>query len=289
MRFGVHVSIAGGLAKIVERATARSCETIQIFTRNPRGWQAPKELAPSEVKELGNGLALAEIEPLVVHLPYLVNLASPEQDLHERSIEVVSEDLLRAKILGSPYVVVHMGNHKGAGEEIGLKRVVQAINAAVEGSKRETGSVTILLENMSGQGSELGYDFEHLKVVVEEVRFPERVGICLDLCHAYQAGHDVATQKGLDKTLKTFDELIGLDRLQILHASDSKAPLGSHLDQHEHIGEGFIKEKGFGVIVNHPLLRNKPVILETPIMGPYDDQRNLTTIRRLVKKTSPKS
>lgn len=276
----MQISIAGGLRRVVERATARGCETIQIFSRNPRSWQAAKEFLPLELKELKDGLVLAEIEPLILHLPYLPNLASPEEGLYERSIAILREELLMARVLGSPYVVVHMGSHKGEGEGPGLQRLTRAINTVLKGQD----SVMILLENMSGQGSELGYALEHLRVVIEGTRFPQRIGACLDLCHAYQAGFDVATRRGLDKTLKIFDELLGLDRLRLLHASDSKAEQGSHLDRHEHIGKGFIGEAGFEVIVNHPVLMNKPVILETPVRSPYDDQINLACIRRLVKK-----
>jgi len=285
LRFGVHISITGGLTQVVKRATERGCETIQIFTRNPRGWSPPKEFSSTEVKELKKGLSLAEIDPLIIHLPYLPNLASPEEELYEKSIAVLLNDLHQAKILGSPYVVIHMGSHKEVGEEVGFNQITLAINIVQE---EQDESVMILLENASGQGSELGYDLLHLKRVIEKVKFPERIGVCFDLCHAYQAGYDVATQNGLSRTLKIFDDLIGLDKLHVLHGSDSKTPLGSRSDRHEHIGEGLIGEEGFRIIVNHPLLKDKPMILETPTLSLENDQKNLSTIRNLERLRSKK-
>jgi deoxyribonuclease-4 len=278
MRFGFQVSIAGGLDGALAQATERRCQTIQIFSRNPRGWGDPRKLPQDEIEGFLRGMEDLDIHPLILHTPYLVNLASPDVDLYNRSIDIVYQEIERARLLGAPYLVLHMGNHKGDGEAIGLERFMVAIDRVME----DTDRVMILLENMAGQGSELGYELGHLRSVIEAVGVKGRVGVCLDLCHAYQAGYEIATREGLDHFLHLFDEVVGLELLKVLHLSDSKSECGSRVDRHQHIAKGKIGEDGFKVIVNHPLLVEKPAILETPIDTPYDDEVNMTKIRSLV-------
>jgi deoxyribonuclease-4 len=279
MRFGFQLSIASGFNGVLAQASERGCETIQIFTRNPRGWKNPKEYSQEEIEQFLRGLELQGIFPLILHVPYVVNLASPKTDLYERSIEIVCEELKRAKLLHAPYVIVHMGNHKGLGERLGLERFRMALSIVMERTERGM----VLLENMAGQGSELGYDLSHLSYVIETTERKERIGVCLDLAHAYQAGYELSSKEGLERFLQLFDEVVGLSYLKVLHLSDSKTRCGSRRDRHQHIGEGKIGEDGFRVIVNHPLLKDKPAILETPIHSPYDDEMNMAKIRGLVE------
>jgi deoxyribonuclease-4 len=280
MRFGVHISISGKLNDVVNRAIERTCETFQIFTRNPRGWASPKKATSKEIEGFKLSLQKENIYPLIVHLPYLPNIASPNDELYQKTVDMLCSELRQAELLGSPFVVVHAGNHGGKGEEFGISRAIQALNFALNQIENE---VLILLENMSGQGSELGYKLEQLKQIIDEIDKKDRVGVCFDLCHAFVSGYDVASRKGLDETLKIFDELIGLEKLKILHANDSKAQMGSKLDRHADIGEGYIGRDGFKNIVNHPILKGKPVVLETPVMTIDDDLRNLRVIRSLVE------
>ncbi len=278
MRFGFHISIAGGLSKVVQRAEAKGCEAIQIFSRNPRGWRyAPLDL--EEVAQLKEDLRTSGISPLVVHMPYLANLASHQKELYSRSIDSLCEDLRRAQVLGAPYLIVHVGRRLETTEPEALKTISRAIN---EGFERVENEVVLLLENTAGQGTELGFKLGQVGAIIEGVEDDGRMGVCLDTAHAFQAGYDLSTSEGLEKTLKEFDHEVGLDRLRLLHLNDSKTRLGSRVDRHWHIGEGCIGLEGFRNIVNHPQLVHLPGIMETPREGDPDDLRNMKTIRSLV-------
>ena len=278
MRFGFHISISGGLSKVVERAKVKGCEAIQIFSRNPRGWKCTP-LNLDEVKKLREDLRKSAISPLFVHLPYLPNFASPQNDLYSRSIDSLCEDLKRAAVLGAPYLIIHVGKRLETPEKRALRSVSRAIN---QGFKRVMNGVALLLENTAGQGSEVGWSFEQIRKIIDGVEDDQRVGVCLDTAHAFEAGYDISTREGLEKTLKEFEELIGLERLHLVHLNDSKTPLSSRVDRHWHIGEGFIGLEGFRNIVNHPKLAHLPGIMETPRKGDQEDLRNMKTIRSLV-------
>ncbi len=279
IRVGCHVSIGGNIYESVDRAAALGCETMQIFSRNPRGWQV-KLLSEADAEEFKRRRKAKGISPLVVHIPYLINLASPEEKLYKRSIAAYIEDVERADTLGAEYFNTHVGNHKGMGEDFGLDRLGEALDTIIERSKPK---VMILLENTAGSGTELGYTFEHFQGVIKRVKRKDMVGLCLDTCHAYAAGYDVATKKGLEATLGEIDSSIGLKKLKVIHANDSKAPLGSHIDRHEHIGQGRIGTEGFRVLTHHPVLRELPFILETPKKSPTDDPMNLAKLRQIYK------
>jgi deoxyribonuclease-4 len=280
LRFGFHVSISGGLGFVAERARSLKCDCGQIFSRNPRGWRYTP-IKKEEAEEFKQTTTAAGLVPIAIHIPYLPNLASPNKELYRQSVDSLTEELRRAELLGLSWVVTHVGKAMGQSELDALKRVTEAVS---ESLSKVPGKTLILLENTASQGTEVGYRFEHIAEIIEFAAFKKRLGICLDTCHAFAAGYDVATEKGLENTLKEMDSSIGLSHLHILHLNDSKGKLGGRLDRHWHIGEGFIGKDGFRLIINHPLLRNLPGVMETP-RGENEDRRNMRAIRSLVSTT----
>jgi len=276
MRIGVHVSIAGRIDEAIDRAASLGCETIQIFSRNPRGWES-KPLVAEEVREFKRKRKEKDIYPILVHIPYLINLASPKDRLWKISIDSYIDDIKRTDILGAEYFITHLGAHTGSGEKEGLKRFCDGLNQVVKRAKPKT---MILLETCAGQGTSLGHKFEHIRYMLNHIK-TKNIGVCLDTCHVYVAGYDIATEKGLSSTLKEFDKIIGLKNLKAIHLNDAKGNLGSHLDRHDHIGKGKIKEEGFKRILRHPKLKHLPFVMETPKKGPQDDPVNIKTTRKL--------
>ncbi|MEM2067609.1 MAG: deoxyribonuclease IV [Nitrososphaerota archaeon] len=276
---GAHVSISGSIALSVDRARELGCTTFQIFTRNPRGWIS-KRLKDEEVEEFVRKRREAGYEVVVAHMPYLPNIASPEPLSWRRSVKSLSEELERSETLGLNYLVCHIGSHMGKGVEKGVAQVARAVNNTL--SKVESRCM-ILLENMAGQRNSVGAYFPQIGDILDKVGDERRVGVCLDTCHLYAAGYDIATEEGVEKTLSDFDDSVGLKKLKVLHLNDSKGKLGSHLDRHEHIGRGYIGEKGFQLIVNHKKLRDLPMILETPQDEYGDYEVDLETVRRLLR------
>ena len=279
MRFGAHISIAGKIYQVAERAKRIDCNTAQIFSRNPRGWQL-KELLLDEVKRLKDDLERFDIHPLIVHIPYLPNLASPKIELYLKSINALEEDLKRSEVLGAPYLVTHIGSFKESSREEGLEKVIEGINTAFDRVKND---VILLLENTAGGGRELGCRFEEIAKIIQNINDKKKIGVCLDTCHGFASGYDFRTKKALSETLKLFDHLIGLEKLKVIHANDSKSPIGSHIDRHWHIGEGYIGEEGFRALLHHPAIKNLPVVIETPFKESGDDIKNLNTLRRLAQ------
>ncbi len=278
MRFGFHISIAGGLSRVPQRATAKGCETIQIFSRNPRGWNY-SPLPQLEVEKFRSGISQRGIEPVVVHMPYLPNLANPQPESYRRSLDSLCEDLCRADLVGARYLVMHVGSSLGESKPIATERIVKGINEAFQLVENE---VILLLENTAGAGTEIGDRFESFKLIFEGVSQSQRIGICLDTAHLFEAGYNLSSAQGLEEALKEFDQLIGLRKLHLLHLNDSKTPCGSRSDRHWHIGEGHIGLEGFRKIVNHPKLQDLPGIMETPRKSERDDLRNMEVIRGLV-------
>lgn len=273
---GVHVSIAGGLDRAVDRAVERRCDVFQIFSRSPRGWHA-KDLSGDEVERFltkmkASGLALA-----VDHMPYLPNLASPKEEVYYRSVELLLAELERCQRLHIPYLVTHLGSHLGSGWEAGKMRIVDALDAAFSHTNRD---VMLLLENTSGTKNSMGGSFEEISAIIDAASSPN-VGVCLDTCHLFAAGYELRTPKGLKSTLEQFDQSIGLERLKLMHLNDSRGTFGSRLDRHEHIGLGEIGAVGFRGILRDESLQNLPMILETPVDGRRDDAGNLRAVRVL--------
>ena len=280
MRIGVHVSIAGHIYESIERAHALGCNTMQIFSRNPRGWQSSK-LADTDIREFKRLKAKYDINPVVVHIPYLINLASPDEDLYKRSINAYIEDVGQVDKLGSEYLVTHLGSHVGSGEDNGIKRFSDALNRILERSKPKA---MILLENTAGSGYGIGYRFEHLKRIIEDQKDPSGIGVCLDTAHTFAAGYDIKSKTGLENTLKDFDKLLGLDRIKVIHFNDSLSEFDSHVDRHQHIGKGNIGLEALGRIMRHPKLNKAAFIMETPKKTDKDDKRNIAVARKLAAK-----
>lgn len=279
MRFGFHISIAGGFPKILKRAEIRGCETIQFFSRNPRGWKYDP-LDQNDVKAFREAIQASTLFPIFLHLPYLPNIASKKSKFYSRSIDSIVTDLGRAEQLAVPYLIIHIGHRMDASEEEAIESVSGAINQVFDGVRN---SIILLLENTAGQGSEIGYEFSQIKKIIEGIDAKERIGICLDVAHAYEAGYDLSNREGIDRTLESFDQMIGLKRLHLLHLNDSKTPLGSRKDRHWHIGEGYIGLEGFRYLINHPQLKHLPGIMETPRNDTVEDLKNMKVIRSLVE------
>jgi deoxyribonuclease-4 len=278
MRFGFHISIAGGFSKVVERAHIRGCETIQFFSRNPRGWKY-SPLNKKEVKSFRSSLQPPVLFPIFLHMPYLPNIASSKSKFYKRSIHSIATDLKRAEQLGAQYLIIHIGHRMESSEDQAIEAVSQGIDQAFE---KVRNAIILLVENAAGQGTEVGYTFDQIKKVIEGVHDHQRMGVCLDTAHTFEAGYDLSDKNEIDRTLEKFDQTIGLRRLHLLHLNDSKTPLGSRKDRHWHIGEGHIGLEGFRHLVNHPSLRHLPGIMETPRKDTVEDLKNMKVIRSLV-------
>ncbi|MBI3990828.1 MAG: deoxyribonuclease IV [Candidatus Omnitrophica bacterium] len=280
LRLGVHVSIAGKIYEAVNRAEALGCNTMQIFSRNPRGWQV-SALAEEDARKFRKLRREKGVKPCFIHIPYLINLTTPDEKLWQKSIRAYIDDIKRADALGAEYFVTHLGSHKGKGEDFGVKRFSSAINAILTEAKP---ALTLLLETTSGAGDSLGGRLENLSGIISRIKETNKIGVCLDTCHLYAAGYNIADKKGLDETLSKIDREIGLKRVKLIHLNDSRGEINSKLDRHEHIGKGKIGLKGFRFIINHPGLRNVPFILETPKNGPECDPMNLKIVKGLYKE-----
>ena len=275
MRVGCHIQISGGLRKAVDRAVERGCETMQVFVSNPRGWKQ-SDILPEDMEAFRNGCREAGLEPVFVHTIYLINLASPAEDVWRRSLDALLMNMEAAGKLASSAVVTHLGSHGGEGEEAGIAQVIRALREAF---RRCPDPVPVLLETTAGSGNSVGHDFAQLGAITGAFRSEERLGLCLDTCHAFAAGYELRTSEGLQETLAALDREVGLERLRLVHANDSKGDLGSRLDRHEHIGEGKIGMEGFSIMARNPVLRHLPWILETPEMTVEKDRENLRRLR----------
>ena len=279
MLLGIHVSIAGGIYESITRAQDLGCTAMQIFTRDPRQWRITKFKA-KDIEEFKRRRASSGIEKIFIHIPYLINLASPVHSLFRGSITAYTQDMRQARALGVEYMVTHMGSHKKSGEKRGLKKIAIALNRILE--LTEGSPVKILLENTAGAGSWLGYTFEHHAAIIEKIEQKDRIGICLDTCHAYAAGYDLATNKGYSLLMNEIEKSVGLKRLVLVHCNDTRDSLGSHRDRHAHIGKGNIKIAGFKRIVTDPRLAQAAFILETPKDSESADKLNLRVMKRLM-------
>jgi deoxyribonuclease-4 len=213
-------------------------------------------------------------------MPYLPNIASFKSKFYKRSIRSIATDLKRAEHLGAQYLIIHIGHRMESPEEEAIEAVSQGINQAFE---KATSTIILLMENTAGQGTEIGYSFDQIKKIIEGVQDHQRMGVCLDTAHTFEAGYDLSNRDGIDRTLEKFDQTVGLKRLHLLHLNDSKTPLGSRKDRHWHIGEGYIGLEGFRTLVNHPLLRHLPGIMETPRKDTVEDLKNMEVMRSLVE------
>ncbi|MGM0601754.1 MAG: deoxyribonuclease IV [Bacillota bacterium] len=269
MIIGKHVSIAGGLDKSIKRALDIGCNSMQIFVKSPRSWKA-RELSEDEITKFKDNREKYSISPVVVHATYLINTASPKKDLWEKSVDGLITDYKRSAKIGADYLVFHPGSHTGDGLKNGIDRIIKALNIVLNEVNNET---LLLLENVAGAGSSIGSSFEVLQQIIENVDKNEKLGVCIDTCHAFAAEYNLAQEDGLEKMISDIENSFGLDRLKVIHVNDSKYKFGEKKDEHAHIGEGEIGKKGFANIINHSKLKDIPFILETPWFndGPDED------------------
>lgn len=278
MKLGLHLSIMGSIDRAVDRAVERRCNTLQMFSRNPRGWRS-KSLGLSEVESFRAKLKESGVWPVFIHTPYLLNLASPKVDVYRKSVEALKDELRRAAELGVPFVVTHLGSHLGYGKIRGFRRIVDAVNDSFSAGEND---VVLLLENTAGTRNSTGSSFEDIEYIASRIEDRGRVGVCFDTCHAFAAGYDLVSRGAVEHTLRRFDEVIGLEELKLVHLNDSKGGLGSRIDRHEHIGMGKIGERGFRNILKSRL-GQLPLILETPIDKRRSDVENLRKVRELAQ------
>lgn len=262
MHIGAHLSISKGLPETIKMAEKISANTFQYFARNPRGGSR-RDIGDVELGEWHELRQINSLDGGMVHIPYTVNLATPKEGLWEFAQKVLFEDLERAEAIGSPWLVTHPGSHLGEGTDRGIDRIVRATDMVL--NRLPNRNTWVLFETMVGQGSEIGGDFKHLKEIIDLLGNPERIGVCLDTCHIFAAGYDIRTKEALDQTLEEFAELIGLEYLRAIHLNDSKFGLGQRKDRHALIGEGHLGMSGISHVVNHPLLKDLPFFLETPV------------------------
>ncbi len=278
----MHVSIAQGLHRAFARGAEIGCTVIQLFTRNATRWKVGPLDTHTVTRFLEEHARTGM--PVVAHAPYLINLASPDAGLFERSVAALREEIERTELLGIGELVLHPGAHKGSGVDEGLGRVTLALNRALQDCPGYR--TAILLENTAGQGTSVGHRFAHLGRIIDRAVQPERLGVCFDTCHAHAAGYDLTTEAAYHDVFEEFDREIGLDRLRVLHLNDSKKGLGEKIDRHEHIGLGRMGLESFRLIVNDPRFQALPKILETPKLldGKDMDPVNLSVLRSLVEE-----
>ncbi len=285
MRIGIHTSTSGALVNAARKAVELGANCFQIFSASPRMWRAtPPETA--QVAAMKAARAEHDLRPLAIHNSYLINLAAADAEIRGKSIAAFRGELTRAIAIGAEYLVMHPGSAKGHET---LEQALETLTASLEQAARglEATGFTLLFEDTAGGGASIGRTLEELKTLGEMAgpRLPFATGYCLDTCHLYASGYDVSTEKGLAETVKQAGKLLGLERIPVIHVNDSKGELNSRLDRHENIGKGHIGREGFHRILNHPKLRDKAFILETPIDNEGDDQRNVDTLKALCRKS----
>jgi deoxyribonuclease-4 len=274
------MSIGGGVHNAIERARSIACTAMQVFVKNNMQWFA-RPLRPEEIRAFLEHRQRGELLAAFAHANYLINLAATNPQFHANSIRALSEELTRAHQLELPFLVLHPGAHLGAGEEAGLNAVVASIDSVFK--KVPKVKTRIALETTAGQGSCLGHRFEHIAYIIENVRQPDRLCVCLDTAHVFAAGYDIGNEAGVRKTFREFDRIIGLERLTALHLNDSKTVRGSRVDRHEHIGQGKIGLDAFRFIMRDRRFRKIPKVLETPKGKELrEDVENMETLRRLL-------
>ncbi|HTG93261.1 MAG TPA: deoxyribonuclease IV [Pyrinomonadaceae bacterium] len=277
-RIGFHAPIKGGLQNALIISKEVGCDTVQLFSRNPRGWMA-KPLTRADVSLFRQTHRLTKLSPVLIHCNYLVNLAATEGVFLEKSIFSFREEVLRALLLGVDYLVVHPGSARGACEADGIKTCADSLKIACKGVR--LGSLRILLENTAGQGECIGHRFEHLREIMDmSSKLP--LGVCFDTAHAFTAGYDIREEDGLDALIQRMKRTVGLKNVRAIHFNDSRAVYNSRVDRHWHIGEGHIGTDALRRIARHPKLRHAAFILETPYDDPRADLKNLQTLRSFI-------
>lgn len=278
-RIGFHAPIAGGLQNALLKSSQLRCDTVQIFSRNPRGWAA-RPLTDEEIERFHAVRRETKISPVVIHANYLINLATSDPVVRGKSIASFREEVERGIALGADYLVFHPGSAKGACEADSIRTCAESLKAACE--NLDLGSIRILLENTAGQGDCIGYRFEHLREIIEAC--PElNLGVCFDTAHAFTAGYDIRDEDGLTATIESLEHNVGLKNVRAVHFNDSKAGYNSRVDRHWHIGQGYIGAEAMRRIARHPKLAHAAFLLETPQDSPEDDAHNLEVLRAFIK------
>ena len=275
---GAHMSISGGVYNAIKRGEELGCTAIQIFTKNARTWKG-KPYSKQEIEKFYENLKRSEVKIVVAHNIYLVNLASENPALVQNSLEDMRDEMMRCDRLGVQVLVFHPGTHTN--RKKGLKLIAKAIDTLYEDKFR----VNLTLETTAGQGGNLGATFEEIAEIISQSSNSDKLNVCIDTCHIFAAGYELRTKSGYEKTLDAFDKIVGLNRLAVIHLNDSKYPLGSKRDRHEHIGKGYLGVEPFRFIINDSRFENVPKILETPQGGGTEfDKMNLEVLKKLVAK-----
>ncbi|MSP64980.1 MAG: deoxyribonuclease IV [Ignavibacteria bacterium] len=279
---GAHMSSAGGVHKAVERAVSIGCTALQLFTKNNNQWFA-KKLEDEVIENYKKNIGDADLSGVVSHDSYLINLCAANPDILKKSRASFQDELERCELLGIPYLNFHPGAHVGAGEEEGLKKIIESLDIIHD--KTKNFKVLSVVEVTAGQGTTLGYKFEQINKIITGVQQKNRMAVCIDTCHIFAAGYDISTEKGYEKTFKEFEEIVGLEKLVAFHVNDSKKGLASKVDRHEHIGKGEIGLLGFKLLMNDERFDHIPKILETPKEEDMlDDIENMKILKKLIKK-----
>ncbi|MDG7007381.1 MAG: deoxyribonuclease IV [Nitrososphaerota archaeon] len=276
---GLHISAAGSLDLAFDRAQELGATTFQVFTRNPNQWKF-KPLEEEVVSLFKEKRKKSGFRRIVDHMPYLPNLASSEKSTMKISRYTLGEETKRCDSLGIDYLVMHLGSHLGRGTAVGIANISGGVNEAIAGSEGET---MILLENMAGQKNSVGARFEEIKGILDKVKDPQRVGVCLDSCHMYAAGFDLRNGEAVQESMGLFDDIVGLDGLNVVHLNDSKGALGSRLDRHENIGEGKIGKVGMRAFLHYPGVGDRPIIMETPYKDIKTMEKSIKLVRSLMR------
>jgi deoxyribonuclease-4 len=286
------MSVAGGLPRAVERAVVHQCQAFQIFSKNANQWRG-RTVPPEEVREFRARVRAARLGPVVSHGSYLINLATTNAALRSQSLVAMGDELDRAEALGLLGVVLHPGAYTDGDSAHGLALIADGLLGLLQ--ERRRGRTMVILEHTAGQGTSLGARFEEIATIIERMRGHGRVGVCLDTCHLLASGYDIASPEGYVRTFQEFERLIGFDRLKVFHLNDSKRPLGSRVDRHEHIGQGHVGVESFRRLLNDARFAGRPMLLETPkgegkasgpIQADADDMRNLGLLQSLFDRAS---
>jgi len=283
---GTHVSVAGGIHAAFERGERIGCTTMQVFVKNSNQWEG-KPLTPDDIANYKTAAAKSTVVPVFAHAAYLINLCAQDPGVLARSRRGFRDELTRCAGLGIRGLIVHPGSHMGAGEPSGVREIAASLNAVHE----ETAGCPALsvLETTAGQGTAIGHRFEHLRDILALVRDPARMAVCIDTAHLFAAGYDISTEQGWTETMEAFDRIVGIDVLAAVHVNDSKKPLGSRVDRHEHIGKGLIGLTGFRMLMNDPRLSEVPKILETEKSEDmHEDVQNMDLLRSLIRPEDPR-
>ncbi len=279
-RIGVHTSIAGGLHHSLERAKALGCNTLQIFSHNPRGW-AVKSISGEEVMRFRSLRSHLHMTPLYIHTSYLINIASGNRDVRKRSLDLLAIEMDRADAIGAEYVILHPGSASGDDEGVARKRAIAALKEVAMLSRWKAG---LLIENTAGERGDISSRMVDLSDLLDAVKGSLIAGVCIDTCHAFAAGYDIGSEEGVQHISEEIEKYIGLDKVKLVHLNDSKGDLGAGVDRHEHIGRGKIGARGLSQFLKHVPFRGIPLILETPKKREIDDYENLKKVRQMIRK-----